>query len=114
MADGIARTLREAPICAVAVSKLRNDGWRVACEIPIFDFRSKVDAVGIRDGKVKCIEAKTSLNNTLRRQLYRSQLVADYVLAVVGKQPHYDSIEWCKEQGIGLWVIVSEEILELV
>jgi hypothetical protein len=107
--------LREAPICAAAVARLRSDGWKVACEIEVFDFRDKADAVALRGEKLMIIEAKVSLNNSLRHQAYRRQLTADLVLAVVGKMPRSDGVEWCESQGVGLWVVTdgnAEEIVE--
>jgi hypothetical protein len=60
------RTLQEAPICAAAVERLRSDGWKVACEIEVFDFRDKADAVALRADKLMIVEAKVSLNQSLR------------------------------------------------
>ncbi len=107
------KVLREAPICAAAVAKLRNEGWKVACEIKVFDYRDKADAVAMRDDRLMIVEAKVSLNRSLRLQLYRRQLAADLVLAVVGKMPRPQGVEWCEERRIGLWVVSDEGVTEL-
>jgi hypothetical protein len=107
------RTLQEAPICAAAVAKLRSGGWKVACEIEVFDFRDKADAVALCDDNLMIVEAKVSLNQSLRRQAYRRQLAADLVLAVVGTMPRMSGLEWCKREGIGLWVVTDEGVREV-
>jgi len=107
-------TLNEAPICASAVARLRSDGWKVACEVEVFDFRDRCDAVALRDDKLMIVEAKVSLNQGLRHQAYRRQLTADLVLAVVGKTPRSQGIEWCKGEGIGLWVVTGQKVNEVV
>lgn len=108
------RVLREAPICAAVVAKLRREGWKVACEIEVFDFRDKADAVAIREEQLMIVECKTGLNQGLRRQAYRRQLAADFVLAVVGTMPRADGIEWCKREGVGLWVVSSDNVAEIL
>lgn len=104
--------LREAPLCARAVRKLRSDGWTVACEVQS-NYRF-VDAAGTRDGKLMMLEAKISLNGSLIRQLYQSTLVGDFVLGVIGKKPRDIVIDWCVKEKIGIWLVIGEEITELV
>jgi hypothetical protein len=104
--------LREAPICATAVAKLRADGWNLACEV-LLNARA-IDAAGVRDGKVIALEAKVCLNQKLRHQLYLRRRVADFVLAVVGKRPHVDGINWCRNRRVGLWLVNDGEVTELV
>src|SRR4051812_34481550 len=95
--------LREAPICAAAVAKLRADGWTLACEV-LLNARA-IDAAGLRDRKVIAVEAKVRLNQKLRRQLGLRRRVADFVVAVVGKRPRAAGISWCIKQRVGLWVV---------
>jgi hypothetical protein len=103
---------REFPICATAVAKLRADGWSLACEV-LLNARA-IDAAGLRDGKVIALEAKVLFNQKLRRQLYLSRRVADFVLAVVGTTPRGDGISWCIKQRVGLWIVNDGELTELV
>ena len=104
--------LREAPICATAVAKLRADGWNLACEV-LLNARA-IDAAGVRDGKVIALEAKVCLNQKLRHQLNLRRRVADFVLAVVGNRPHVDGINWCRNRRVGLWLVNDGEVTELV
>ncbi len=104
--------LREAPICAIAVAKLRAEGWSLACEV-LLNARA-IDAAGLRDGKVIALEAKVWFNQKLRRQLYLRKRVADFVVAVVGKRPRADGISWCLKQRVGLWLVNDGEVNELV
>jgi hypothetical protein len=104
--------LREAPICATAVAKLRADGWSLACEV-LLNARA-IDAAGLRDGKVIALEAKVWLNQKLRRQLYLRRRVADFVLAVVGTRPRPEGVSWCIKRRVGLWLVNDGEVTELV
>ena len=104
--------LREAPICARAVAKLRAEGWRLACEV-LLNARA-IDAAGLRDGKVIALEAKVWFNQKLRRQLYLRRRVADFVLAVVGTRPRGEAMTWCIKQKVGLWLVNDGEVTELV
>ena len=104
--------LREAPICATAVAKLRADGWSLACEV-LLNARA-IDAAGLRDEKVIAVEAKIGLNQKLRRQLYLRRRVADFVLGVVGKNPRAEGISWCIKRRVGLWLVKDGEVTELV
>jgi hypothetical protein len=106
------RSLNEAPLCAAAVAKLRMEGWRVVCEVPLF--QRAIDAVALRDGIVMAIEAKVGFNDKLRRQLRYDDLAADYVLGVVGSMPKAAGVEWFKEQKIGLWVVTDQQIKVVV
>jgi hypothetical protein len=104
--------LREAPICATAVAKLRANGWSLACEV-LLNARA-IDAAGLRDGKVIALEAKVWFNQKLRRQLYLRRRLADFVLAVVGTRPRAEAISWCIKQRVGLWLVNNGEVTELV
>jgi hypothetical protein len=104
--------LRESPICATAVAKLRADGWSLACEV-LLNSRA-IDAAGLRDAKVIALEAKVCFNQKLRRQLYLRKRLADFVLAVVGTRPPAEGISWCIKQRVGLWLVNDGEVTELV
>jgi hypothetical protein len=104
--------LLEAPICAMAVARLRSKGWRVGCEIRT-DNRP-IDAAAILNGKVLALEAKVSLNKKLRHQLKRLTVRADYVLGVVGSSPRNEAISWCVKHNIGLWIVTDGPIIELI
>ncbi|GEM_PF-5308554 len=104
--------LREAPICAAAVAKLRAEGWKVACEIPI-SFRN-VDAAASREGKTLVVEAKVGLTRKLRHQLQTAMCGGDFVVGAIGARPRADRLEWCDKFGIGLWLITNGAIEELV
>lgn len=103
--------LREAPICAAAVAKLRTDGWRVACEVSLWS--SPIDAVGVKEDQVIALESKVGFTKGLMRQLSRIY-EADYVVGVVGRNPRGTSLMWCRERGIGLWLVSSGVVSELV
>jgi hypothetical protein len=104
--------LREAPICATAVAKLRADGWNLACEV-LLNARA-IDAAGLHNGKVIALEAKVWFSQKLRRQLSLRRRVADFVLAVVGTRPRDDGIRWCIKHGVGIWLVNNEKVTELV
>jgi hypothetical protein len=104
--------LLEAPICAMAVARLRYKGWRVGCEIRT-DNRP-IDAAAVLNGKVLALEAKISLNEKLRQQLKRLTIRADYVLAVVRSPPRKEGINWCVKHKVGLWIVTNGPIIELV
>lgn len=104
--------LPEAEICSVAVAKLRADGWRVACEV--YHFFRPIDAVGIRDGKVLVLEAKTGLTKKLKYQLRFAIHGADYALAAVRSRPRESGLEWCRKAKVGLWLVRDGTVEELV
>lgn len=104
--------LPEAAICAAAVAKLRAEGWRVACEVS--HFYRPIDAVGVKDGKVLVLEAKTGLTKKLKYQLRFGIYGADYALAVVRSKPRQEGLEWCRQARVGLWVVRDGVIEELV
>lgn len=103
---------REAPICAAGVKKLRDDGWRVVCEV-CQSYRA-IDAVGERSGEVVIMEAKTRLTKKLKHQLQHADLSADYAIAIIGGRARQSGVEWCKEKKIGLWVVNDGVVTEIL
>lgn len=104
--------LKEATICSVAVDKLRSDGWKVACELSVF--YHPVDAVASKNGILMAIEAKTSFTKTLKKQLMGNMSFSDLLVAVVGTNPNKANIEWCRKLRIGIWVVKSNKINEVL
>lgn len=103
---------REAPICAAGVKKLRDEGWRVVCEVGQ-DFRA-IDAVGERAGEVVIMEAKTRLTKRLKQQLQHANLSADYAIAIIGGRARQSGVDWCRENKIGLWVVNDGMVTEIL
>lgn len=104
--------LPEASICAAAVEHLRSDGWRVVCEVP-FHGRA-IDAAATKMGKLILIEAKTSFTRSLKQQVQGLSFYADFALSVVGTKPRADTLAWCKDESIGVWMIRAGAVVELV
>jgi hypothetical protein len=102
----------ESRILEVALNKLRADGWRIVCEVPI-SFRN-VDAVAVKDNELIVIEAKVCFNRGLKSQTQTLLWRADYVLAVVGSKPVASTIDWCNQWKIGAWVVKNDSLTELV
>ena len=104
--------LREAPICAAAVAKLRADGWKVACEIPV-EYRN-VDAAASREGEALILEAKTGLTKGLIYQLQRARITSDLVVGAIGAKPRPESLAWCEKFGVGVWLVLNGSVTELL
>jgi hypothetical protein len=102
---------REAPICAAGVKKLRDDGWRVVCEV--WQWSRPIDAVAERSGQVLAMESKTGLTKKLKHQI-RWNLSADLLVAIVGTRPREEGLAWCREHKIGLWLVTENVVTELV
>lgn len=107
-------TLREAPVCNGAVEKLRSEGYKVACEIPVGFGGRNCDAAATKDGKTLILEAKVSFTHGLRCQLNSAESSADFIVGAVAKMPSAKSLEWARMRGYGVWIWSGTEIVEVI
>lgn len=62
------------------------------------------------------IEAKMCLSKKLLHQLSLAQLGSERVLGVIGRMPaaRNTGMGWCAENGIGIWFVENEKVVELL
>lgn len=88
-------------------------GYTVYVEVPNYHSAGCIDIVGRKDQDLICVELKTSLNDNVLRQTYRSNMVTHMVYAAVARKPQPSRLLKAKERGIGV-ILVKEGLRVLL
>ena len=104
----------ENSIFRVVGLRLKSEGWKVVSELPFHS--SAVDGGALKGDEFILIEAKMVLSKKLLHQLSLAQLGSERVLAVIGTMPaaRNTGMGWCANQGIGVWLVENEKVIELL
>lgn len=97
----------EADLCRIATNYLQAQHWKVAAEVA--QLGRTIDLIAERDGKVLCLEAKTSLTRKLRYQIGFLQ-GHHFAVALVGSRPRKPGADWLRKRGIGIWTVTDGQI----
>lgn len=107
--------MKESSLSDPVKEWLESQGYKFHAEVP-FPMASYafIDVVGTKDQDVICIELKASLTEKVIYQANHSKLLTDKAYVCVLSKPKQTSIDKCQKYGIGILILVDNQIKVLL